>query len=684
MDEFLEWFFSTFSSDYKYNVSTYRKWKYLYYDVNPLDLFNDLKVEFLKDSPPHLRDSYKNILDWYGTCTFFEEHDAPSFKTGMDTLDNRSDMMSDAIPFLQKGNASIYDFFKAFRKATEACELFLPPPVEEPFLVLGGVVDETMFRDIFDVFLSYLFSNYTNEVDNLFDWGTNKVGWKMIKSYDLDSLANALSITSPTLHSLANSLVNVYYKESSPNKRATADDDRELLFTILKGTGIPELFKEFPGKPAIPSRYRFQHQHILAPTGSGKTTLLTMQLQKDLEAVKRGECSVIVMDTKRNFIKSIEKLRGLEGKVVSIDVEDSVEGNPIALNILDLGGKGFDFKSKTEKAISKNSTISLLNYFFTGLLSDGAELTERQQTIFRHIISLCIEIPNANIDTVIEILEPDNSGLKKYRNYIENLNNESQRFFDKRINTQEFSKRRGEILARIEGIMSRESLADLFKATETKLNLFSELNEGKVILINCARSVLRDDVEIFGRFMLAMIFYAVEQRQFIPEKDRKPVYMVMDEAGDIIGRDTQLPDMLRLVREYKLAMTFSHQSWSDIDNPKVRAGLVENTIIKMMPNQADYTFNVECGQIHGTLKTEDVSFSRLPPMSVTEYQSFLNENRQRYCMSPDDFVTPEPLLKVAEPDVVYEAKTTTKAPVKSVQDVSECEPPDDDGTDLNF
>ena len=84
---------------------------------------------------------------------------------------------------------------------------------------------------------------------------------------------------------------------SKPLKFPTKSDIRDperLVTTYLGGTPICDLFAgsiDF----AIPTKSRFEHHHIVAGSGHGKTQTLQYLIAEDLEAVGRGERSVIVL-----------------------------------------------------------------------------------------------------------------------------------------------------------------------------------------------------------------------------------------------------------------------------------------------------------------------------------------------------------------------------------------------------
>ena len=78
----------------------------------------------------------------------------------------------------------------------------------------------------------------------------------------------------------------------------------------------------------------------------------------------------------------------------------------------------------------------------------------------------------------------------------------------------------------------------MFSHPRSKLDLFSELNAGKIILINTAKDLLKENgTEIFGRFFIALIAQAAQERAVLPERQRLPTFVYVDEAADYFDRN---------------------------------------------------------------------------------------------------------------------------------------------------
>ena len=91
-----------------------------------------------------------------------------------------------------------------------------------------------------------------------------------------------------------------------PTKSDIADK-AQLVEAYLGGTPFISLF-EGVLPFTIPTAARFEHHHIVAGSGHGKTQTLQYLIGNDLDAVERGEASVVVLDSQGDLIKTISQL----------------------------------------------------------------------------------------------------------------------------------------------------------------------------------------------------------------------------------------------------------------------------------------------------------------------------------------------------------------------------------------
>jgi hypothetical protein len=106
----------------------------------------------------------------------------------------------------------------------------------------------------------------------------------------------------------------------------------------------------------------------------------------------------------------------------------------------------------------------------------------------------------------------------------------------------------------------------MFSATENKINMYDELLNNRLILIDTNKPML-DDIgsAFFGRLFIAMIVRASHMR-FGKGGDMPPVYLVVDEAHEYFDRS--ISDMLEQARKANIGLIVSHQSLSQAKGNK--------------------------------------------------------------------------------------------------------------------
>ncbi|WP_323771755.1 helicase HerA domain-containing protein [Antarctobacter sp.] len=279
----------------------------------------------------------------------------------------------------------------------------------------------------------------------------------------------------------------------------------DVVEVFLKGTRLKELFRlRTPFE--IPENRRFEHTHIVAGSGHGKSQTLQYFIGRDLEEVARADKTVIVIDSQGDLIGNLLRARTLPPeRIVLIDPEDI--GYPVSLNLFSVGQERLADYGDLERERLTNSIIELYDFVLGSLLSAG--MTAKQNVVFRYVTRLMFHIPDATIHTLRELMEP--GGTEKYRDQIAKLEGTPRRFFETEFDSREFTNTKTQVLRRLYGVLENQTFERMFSHPQSKFDMFTEMNAGKLILINTSKSLLKEQgTEIFGRFFIALIAYFAE------------------------------------------------------------------------------------------------------------------------------------------------------------------------------
>ena len=359
--------------------------------------------------------------------------------------------------------------------------------------------------------------------------------------------------------------------------KSSIKDQSTLVEAYLNATPLMEFLNQSTTF-AIPTDTRFEHTHMVAGTGHGKSQTLQYLIAEDLPAVAAGKRSVVVIDSQGDLIKTISRLKDfapgerLHDRLVLIDPTD-VEF-PVSLNLFDVGKERLEGYEALERERLTNSILELYDFVLGSLLD--AAMTQKQNVIFRYVTRLMLHIEGATIQTLRQLMEEGSEEV--FASDIAKLSGTARHFFETEFGDREFKSTRKQVLRRLWGILENQTFERMFSHPKSKLDLFSEMNAGKVILINTAKDLLKEQgTQIFGRFFIAMIAQAAQERATLPARERLPTFVYVDEAADYFDRNIGI--ILSQARKYNVGMVLAHQYLGQLD-AKLQEAFAANTAIK--------------------------------------------------------------------------------------------------------
>lgn len=460
------------------------------------------------------------------------------------------------------------------------------------------------------------------------------------------------------------------YRASGIHPDDAASSKRPLVLPTKSPLSGPMLAQAYLGQTSfkrlfdtelpisIPEPVRFEHCHIVGGTGHGKTQLLQLLIHQDIQEAHRDGRSVVVIDSQGDLIRTISQLsyfdpaveHSLADRFMLIDPNDIAF--PVSLNMFDANLQRINTYPALEREKILNGTIELYEYIFGALL--GAELTQKQGLIFRYLARLMMVIPGANIHTLRELLEDG----AKFSGHFATLEGTARQFFETEFMRPQFQATKTQALRRLWGVLSNPTFERMFSHTRNKVDLFDAMNSGKIIFINTAKDLLKQEgCEIFGRFFIAMIAQAALQRAAIPEHQRRDAFVYVDEAHDYF--DDTIEQLLNQARKYRVGLTLSHQNLDQLSQG-LRASIMASTSTKLVGgmsakdaktfapdmrtspeflqamHKADDRTQFACFVKNVTPRALAVSIplgvvNALPTISVDAYDQLVAKNRELYC-----------------------------------------------------
>ena len=319
---------------------------------------------------------------------------------------------------------------------------------------------------------------------------------------------------------------------------------------------------------------RFGHTHIMGGTGAGKTTLIEKLILHDIAA--DDPPSIVLIDPHSDLVRKLFRADlGIEDRVILIDPRDT--RHPPAINPFAINRERLDSYDEMTREQVTAGVIQTFSYLFGSLFN--LDLTGKQSVFFRYCIRLLLSLPdtmgrNATILDMLHLMADD----APYRAAIAALPDIQRDFFEHDFKSATFKPTKEQIRYRLQAIIENPTMARLFTSRETKVDLFSAMNRGAIILVDTAKDFLKDNSPVFGQLIISLILQAVIERAAIAEAARKPTFLYVDEAASFFS--SNIDDLLTEARKFKTGLVLAHQ-YGDQASASLRASLAANTNIKM-------------------------------------------------------------------------------------------------------
>lgn len=282
--------------------------------------------------------------------------------------------------------------------------------------------------------------------------------------------------------------------------------------------------------------------------------------------------------------------------------------------------------------------------------------------IFKYLARLMLTIEGATIHTLMRLMEDG----KPFKPHMDKLEGSARFFFEKEFFDPSFSATKKQILKRLWGVLSTPAFERMFAQAENKLDLFEALNDGKIILINTAKDLLKDEgSQLFGRFFIAMLAQTALERSTLSEQERTPTFVYVDEAQEYF--DDRIETILSQARKYKLSISLAHQTLDQL-SPRLRAAFLSNTSTKCVGGVSSKDAHTLSAELHTTPEfiegmkrrrdrtefavwvkhqtpqairmTVPLGFlERQPMLAEEDFDALIETNRERYCGRLEDVLS---------------------------------------------
>jgi len=114
------------------------------------------------------------------------------------------------------------------------------------------------------------------------------------------------------------------------------------------------------------------------------------------------------------------------------------------------------------------------------------------------------------------------------------------------------------VLTKIYRIVQERIVAPMFECERSGFDFRRAMDEGKIIVVNLSEGAITSDVANFlGSLILSRVYLAGMSRENVPEQERRPFYVYVDEAYRFVS--DSIRDILQSLRKYRVYMTLASQ-----------------------------------------------------------------------------------------------------------------------------
>lgn len=344
--------------------------------------------------------------------------------------------------------------------------------------------------------------------------------------------------------------------------------DHENEITLFGETNFRNARRRF----GIKTDDRRRHMYVIGKTGMGKTTLLENLIMSDITA-GHGCCYIDPHgDTAENMLDFIPLNR----------VNDVVYFNPadvdfpVGFNILETDSDG-------QKPLIASGLMGVFKKIWPDVWS------ARMEYILMNCVLALLDYPGATLLGINRLLVD-----KDYRARV------VAKIRDPIVKTfwvAEFSswseKYATEAIAPVQNkvgqFLSSSVIRNIVAQVKSTINLRRIMDDEKILIINLSKGRIgEDNMRLLGGMIVTKIQLAAQERQNIPEKDRRDFYMFVDEFQNFANES--FATILSEARKFRLNLIVAHQYIEQLEEEVIPAifGNV-GTIIVMRVGAADAT-----------------------------------------------------------------------------------------------
>jgi len=380
----------------------------------------------------------------------------------------------------------------------------------------------------------------------------------------------------------------------APPAGYTPPRERAFAFTTTPGVRLPI---------GISITDACRHTHILGPTGTGKSNLLLHLIKADIEAGR----SVVLIDPKRDLAMDALALvpEHRHGDVV---VVDPTMKHPVGLNPLRA--------TSERRALAADGLLAIFKGLFPSAFGPRtsdvlhASLLTLMYAPGTTIVQLPALLTDAAFRRSLTARIDDPAGLGSFWAQWEAMSPPQQ------------ANAIGPVMSRLRQFLLRPGLRAILDQPEPRFDLADIFTTPKILIVTLNKGLLgAQSASLLGSLIVGQLWQLTLARAALPQRERTPVSLFLDEAQNFLNLDADLGEALEQSRSLKVAWHLAHQFRHQMP-ADLLASIDANTRNKV-------AFSLDTADASAMASGSDLApedFTKLPQYEI--YASLLNEGKQ--------------------------------------------------------
>ncbi|WP_027861743.1 type IV secretion system DNA-binding domain-containing protein [Marmoricola sp. URHB0036] len=329
----------------------------------------------------------------------------------------------------------------------------------------------------------------------------------------------------------------------------------------VKGTVLADATYPGQSRPIrLAERDRLMHVSLLGPTGTGKSTLMVNMALQDIEAGN----GLALIDPKADMARDLLDLipPRHQDKVVVLNPADL--NRPVGFNPLQTSG------GEQARELAVDHVLHVFREVWAGFWGP------RTDAVLRSAL-LTLSAASANDGSAFTLCELpkllSDDAFRRWLTANPALPESVREFWDwfDRLKPAERVQVVGPVMNKLSALTQRTSLR-LILGQSQGLDLTRIIAEGKILLLPLSRGLIGSETAaLLSSLMLASIWQAVLGRVRVAKDARRPFWLYIDEASEVVRLPLDLSDVMAEARGFATGLTLATQHLAQLPQDVRRA-----------------------------------------------------------------------------------------------------------------